>query len=143
MKFEDSIASLEADGFIWDRLRDYFPFGDVSLREGNYQRLLERILALLTKPEQQSILLSLLDAQACVLLEQVWVQQEQSERIGLKPSLDGHFISAWLQINSNFRHGLRLPDRDGRGAMLKLPAGEMLADRIVQSLGRGDKEENN
>lgn len=136
MNYKDSVAALESEGFLWARFRDYFPFGDVSLREGNYQRLVDRILSLLPTAEEKATLLSLLDAQACVLLEQVWVQQEQAEDSG-KKSVDGHFITAWLQINSNFRHSLRLRDRDARSAMLKLPRGEMLADRIVQSLAHG------
>ena len=134
MRYEQSIASLESEGFIWARLRDYFPFGDTSLREGNYQRLVEKILSFLPSPQDKSTFLALLDAQACVLLEQVWVQQEQSPK-ETSSSIDGHFISAWLQINSNFRHSLGLPDRDARGAMLKLKAGELLADRIVRPIG--------
>jgi len=136
MKYDDSIAALDSEGFMWERLRDYFPFGDISLGEGDYQRLVERILALLPSPDQKSTLLSLLDAQTCVLLEQVWVQQEQAAQLGRQSEVDGYFISAWLQINRNFRHNLGLRDRDARGAMLKLPSGEMLADRIVPTFQR-------
>ena len=133
MDYNESMASLEAEGFVWGRFPEYFPFGDIRLGEGNYQRLVERALSLLDNPEQQAVLLSLLDAQTCVRLEQIWVQGEQDPADALP--VHGHILSAWLQINSNIRFALGLPDRDLRGAMLGLPRGEMLADRIIQPVG--------
>lgn len=133
MDYSELMACLEAEGFAWGRFPDYFPFGDIGLGEGNYQRLVERVLSLLESPVQQVVLLSLLDAQACVRLEQVWVQGEQDPANALP--IHGHILSAWLQINSNIRFALGLPYRDLRGAMLALPLGEMLADRIIQPVG--------
>jgi hypothetical protein len=43
------------------------------LREGNYQRLVEKCLTLIPEKDQQARLLDLLDAQGCVFLEQCWV----------------------------------------------------------------------
>lgn len=127
MRYEESLAALDSEGFQWRRFRDYFPFGDLSLREGNYQRLLDRVLSLLPDKAQQEAIVSLLDAQACVFLEQLWVQQEQTNSGGT----DSHFVATWLQINSNLRSKYGLLDRDPRGAMLKLKSPEMLIDRIL------------
>ena len=133
MDYNESMACLETEGFVWGRFPEYFPFGNIGLGEGNYQRLVERALSLLDNPDQQAVQLSLLDAQTCVRLAQIWVQGEQNPADALP--VHGHILSAWLQINSNIRFALGLPDRDSRGAMLALSRGEMLADRIVQPVG--------
>ena len=132
MNYESTIKSIEAEGFSWDSLRDYFPFGDISLREGNYQRLLQACLGSLVEDSDRIKLLDLLDAQGCVFLEQCWVQNEQVEGDNDKPfGIHAHFASAWLQINSNMRYEFNLPRQDPRGVMLKLPAEESLISRML------------
>ena len=140
MNYESALQSLESDGFRWERIRDYFPFGDVALREGNYQRLVQAALAAIKKPDEQQLLLDLLDAQACVFTEQVWVANEMAEKGGIPQpfSIEAHFSTAWLQINSNLRFEHRLQPRDARSAMLKLQPPETLASRIVHPSDSGE-----
>jgi hypothetical protein len=135
MNYENAITSISTEGFQWERFREYFPFGDVALREGNYLRLVSHALASLPDTTQRALVLSLLDAQAAAFLEQVWVQNEQLQKIGkMEPfTIEGHFASAWLQINDNLRYEHGLAPRNVRGAMLKLQPPETLADRMVQS----------
>jgi hypothetical protein len=96
--------------------------------------LVQAAFAAIEKPDEQQLLLDLLDAQACVFTEQVWVANEMAE-IGGSPkpySVEAHFSTAWLQINSNLRFENRLQPRDARSAMLKLQPPETLASRIVR-----------
>ena len=132
MDFESAMRILDTDGFSWDSFRELFPFGDISLREGNYQKLVTKVLGLLEDKQQQELLLDLLDTQLCVYLEQTWIQNEQYEREGEQgPFIDGHWITGEMQINSNLRWQYDLRKRDSRAAMLKLPRGEMLLDRLL------------
>lgn len=142
MNYDSALRSLEQDGFRWERLQDYFPFGDVALREGNYQRLVQAALAAIKSPVEQQLLLDLLDAQACVFTEQVWVANEMAEKSGApKPfSVEAHFSTAWLQINSNLRFENSLEPRDTRAAMLKLQPQETLAARIVRLSGSAESD---
>lgn len=134
MTYESALRSIQIDGFRWHRFRDYFPFGDESLREGNYQRLVEASLESLTMKDAQQLLLDLLDAQACVYAEQVWVANEMAEKVGAgKPfPVGGHFPMTWLQINDNLRVDLGLEMRGARQAMLGLRPPETLAARIIR-----------
>lgn len=140
MNYESALESLAVDGFRWELIRDYFPFGDIALRESNYQRLVEAALAAIKNPAEQELLLDLLDAQACVFTEQVWVANEMAAKAGTpKPfSIEAHFSTAWLQINSNLRFANFLQPRDTRTAMLKLQPPETLAGRIVRLSGASD-----
>jgi hypothetical protein len=131
MSYEEAMNFLEKSGFAWNQFREFFPFGDIDLREGNYQRLAEKCLTFITEKEQQARFIDLLDAQGFVFLEQCWVQNELSSDSTNPFQIHAHFASAWLQINSNLRNQFGLPDRDSRGAMLKLQAAECLAERIV------------
>lgn len=137
MNYESALKSIEVDGFRWERLRDCFPFGDISLGEGNYQRLVQAALTSLKNSDEQQLLLDLLDAQACVFTEQVWVANEMAEKTGTPEpfSMEAHISTAWLQINSNLRFENRLQQRDARAAMLKLQPPETLAARIVRPSG--------
>ena len=132
MNFESSMQLLDKKGFSWDVLREIFPFGDISLREGNYQKLVEKVLSLLNDKDDKELLLDLLDTQNCIFLEQVWIQNEKSYAEEKPFPVYGHFISAQLQINSNFRFQLGLRSRDARAVMLKLPETELLLDRICK-----------
>jgi hypothetical protein len=140
MNYESALKSLDDDGFRWDRIRDYFPFGDIALSEGNYQRLVQAALAAIKNSGEQQLLLDLLDAQACVFTEQVWVANEMAEKTGAPmPFLvEAHISNAWLQINSNLRFENRLQPRDARAAMLKLQPSETLAMRIVRPSGSAE-----
>ncbi len=133
MDYESSLRSIANEGFRWNRLREYFPFGDITLREGNYQRLTTAVLETLPDSTDREIFLALMDAQAAVFLEQVWVQNEQLQRCGEEGpfKIEGHFAAAWLQINDNLRHSYSLRTRNTRGAMLKLQPQETIADRIA------------
>lgn len=133
MDYETSMRSIADEGFHCDRFREYFPFGYLDLREGNYLRLATAVLENLPDAPDQETFLALLDAQAAVFLEQVWVQNEQVQRTGSNApfKIEGHFASAWLQINDNLRRTYGLPTRSTRAALLELQPTETIADRIV------------
>jgi hypothetical protein len=133
MEFEDSIESIQEDGFDWDLFREYFPFGDISLREGNYQRLVTAALEALTAQDERGQLMALLDAQAAVFLEQAYAQNEVKEKLtpNIAPRVaETHFALAWLQINSNLSRQYKLPRRRMCTLMLELDKDENLADRM-------------
>ena len=142
MNFHEAMKFLEQNGFQWAHLREIFPFGAVELREGNYQRLLVKSIETCKSDEERALLLDILDAQACVFLEQVWTQNEQLGG-GEEPPfrIDAHFSSAWLQINSNIRWEFKLPRKDGRRMMLNLPRSETLFDRMLNPASRTRTEE--
>ena len=132
MDYEATIRHLENDGFSWSKFRVYFPFGDINLREGNFQKLVLKILESLEGKKQKELLLDMIDTQNCIFLEQVWLQNEQYNDQGEEPfPVHGHFITAQLQITSNIRWEMNLKRRDPRGVMLKLPETELLIDRIT------------
>lgn len=133
MDYESALNAIQNDGFKWGRIQDYFPFGNESLREGNYQQLTLAALNALNSVEERQLLLDLLDAQACVYTEQVWVANEMAEKAGeAKPfPIGGHFSTAWLQIHDNLRFEHAIPPRHARTAMLKLQPPETLVQKIV------------
>jgi len=154
----DAETELAEQGFSWERFREIFPFGATEYGEGRYQRLVSEALKQLPNDRQREMLLALLDVQAAAFLEQACVQNELFEaeedvrferacaefakKLGVRRYRDApqrrdppfmmaaHYASAWLQINDNLRGEHGLPSRGGRAAMLKLGAGEFLADRI-------------
>ena len=131
MKFENSLKSIQANGFDWALFREYFPFGDISLREGNYEKLVTAALDALSHHDERSQLMALLDAQAAVFLEQTYVQNEAIEKLNIEPTgIEAHFALAWIQINSNLTLEYKLPRRQMRSAMLKLGLDESLANKI-------------
>jgi hypothetical protein len=131
MKFDNSLKSIQTKGFDWALFRDYFPFGDISLREGNYEKLVTAALDALSHPDERSQLIALLDAQAAVFLEQTYVQNEAMEKMNIEPTgIEAHFASAWIQINSNLSLEYKLPRRQMRSAMIELGIGESLADKM-------------
>jgi len=131
MKFESSLKSIQTNGFDWALFREYFPFGDISLREGNYEKLVTAALDALSHHDERSQLMALLDAQAAVFLEQTYVQNEAMEKMNIElTGIDAHFASAWIQINSNLSFEYKLPRRQMRSAMLELGQQDFLADRI-------------
>ena len=138
MYYETSINNLDKEGFSWAKFREYFPFGDISLREGNFQKLVLKIFEHLEGNKKKELLLDMVDTQNCIFLEQVWLQNEQFEAESQKPfPVYGHFISAQLQITSNIRWDLNLKKRDARSVMLKLSENEFLIDRITSKV-QGD-----
>ncbi len=136
MNYEASLSAIATDGFRWELLREYFSFGDITLREGNYKRLVEAAIKSLDDDDAAARLLDLLDAQASTFLEQVWVQNEQMSQLGQESPfvIEGTFSSTWLQIHSNLRHARGLPPRDLRHAMLNLPKDDSIASRIACEL---------
>lgn len=156
----DAETELADQGFRWDRFREIFPFGATEYGEGRYQRLVSEVLKQLPNDRQREMLMALLDVQAAAFLEQAWVQNEffeaeedvrferacaefsqevdvhryrdAPERRDPPFMMAAHYASAWLQINDNLRGRYGLRSRGGRAAMLKLGAGEFLADRIFK-----------
>jgi hypothetical protein len=132
MNFENSLKSIQTKGFDWALFRDYFPFGDISLREGNYQRLVEAALDALSLSKEQAQLIAMLDAQAAVFWEQAFVQNEALEKLNIEPTgVDAHIAAAWIQINSNLSFKYKLPHRNLSSIMLELGQQDFLADRIT------------
>ena len=66
MEYKNSLDLTQTKGFDWALFRDYFPFGDISVEEGNYQRLVEVVLEALSLSEEQTQLIAMLDAQAAI-----------------------------------------------------------------------------
>lgn len=130
MNYQDSMEKLEKEGFSWQYFRDYFPFGDDSLGEGNYYRLVEKAIDALPTPEEKQLLLDLLDTQACVYLEQIWVLNEQLNDNNVFVGY-GCLVSTWLQIHSNIRNERNLPTKNARSLMMNLGKGEMLIDLMM------------
>ena len=131
MKYKDSLESIQTNGFEWALFREYFPFGDISLREGNYQRLVEAALNALSHHDDRRQLMALLDAQAAVFLEQAFVQNEALEKLNIEPTgIEAHFTSAWIQINSNLSFKYKLPHRNLSSIMLELGQQDFLADKL-------------
>ena len=131
MTFEESTCHIANNGFSWNCFRDHFPFGDVSLREGNFQKLVSVILETLNTNEEKELLLDLIDSQNAIFLEQIWIQNEREDSQEERPfKVYGNLITAQLQITSNLRWQHHLSPRDARGAMLKLDKSEMLISRI-------------
>ena len=156
----DAETELAEQGFRWDRFREIFPFGATEYGEGRCQKLVSEALKQLPNDRQREMLMALLDVQAAAFLEQAWVQNEFfeaeedvrfekecaefSRKVGVRRYRDAperrappfmmaaHYASAWLQINDNLRGEYDLPRHGGRAAMLKLGAGECLADRIFK-----------
>lgn len=143
MNFDESMQALEDEGFLWHRLRDYFPFGAQELREGNYQRLVSACLERLKGVRERSLLLDLVDLQAAAFLEQCWVQGEMARVGGDVDSSDdpddvgrfgmaAHFAAAWLQINSNLRDRTCHPRRNLMSVLRGLEDGETLSGMLTK-----------
>jgi hypothetical protein len=133
MKYEDAIHDIQTKRFDWALFREYFPFGDISLREGNYQKLVAAALEALSEKDERIQLIALLDAQAAVFLEQSYVQNEAFKKLNPNSDSEGleaHFASAWIQIHSNLSGFYDLPRRQLRSVMLQLGKNETLADKI-------------
>ena len=131
MNYKDSLDSIQTKGFDWALFRNYFPFGDISLREGNYQRLLEAALNTLSLSEEQTQLIAMLDAQAAVFWEQAIIQNEALEKLNIEvTSVDAHIAAAWIQINSNLSRKYKLPHRDLGSIIFELGQQDFLADKL-------------
>ena len=86
--------------FDWFEFRKRFPFGDLSIRQGDYQaRVVEALNGMDAK--QQVILLTLLDQQWQTFI----IQMETLREEGLVPDLGGPLDDAYarLQMNDNLR----------------------------------------
>ena len=127
MEIETRIESVKRDGCSWKLFNAYFPFGDVSLREGSYQRLLEACLRSIENPNEQQKLLNLLDAQGSVFLEQMW---SINEMLGTEDTA-AHFVSAWLQINDNLRSQFNLDGGGCRRMMMELASDQSLVGKML------------
>ncbi len=111
--------------------RNYFPFGDISLGEGNYQRLVETSLKALSFQEEQTQLIAMLDAQAAIFWEQAFIQNEALEKLNIEVTgIDAHIAASWIQINSNLSMQYQLPRRDLRKVLLELRTKDFLADKL-------------
>jgi len=131
MNYDSAMLLLEQDGFSWEAFRELFPFGAIELREARFERLATKVVSCLAADDEKSLFLDLLDAQTCVFLEQIFVQNEKMGKGDDSPFvIHAHFALAWLQITSNIRTQFGLPQKNGRQAMLNLTAEETLFDRI-------------
>ncbi len=90
-----------------------------------------KVLDLLDNQEQQSRLLDLLDTQGCVFLEQVWVQNEQSNA---PFTMDAHWINGQPQMNDISRLKYGIAARNSRAMMLGLDSTQTLLDRMSAAL---------
>jgi hypothetical protein len=126
----------DGEPFSWPAFQRFFPFGDLSPTEGEYERRVLDALESLPTTEERNLLMDLLDTQWCVYLEQLWVQCDRAGSDEHRPVGQAHFAAARLQINSNIRSDCGLVRKDARRAMLALPRGEMLLLRIL-SLAAG------
>ena len=134
MKFEESISSINQFGFRWSLFQKYFCFGDTSLGEGNYQKLVIASLESLKDYKDKVRLISLLDMQAAVFLEQIWVMNEKSKQKNEVDLIQSHIASAWIQINENISRSYKLPHRDMSSLMFRLDENESLVDRLNSKL---------
>ena len=148
MNYHQAMDALHEEGFLWRRLRDYFPFGAVELREGNYQRLLDACLERIPSEAGRERLLDLLDMQAVTFLEQCWVQDELDPIAASSEADDGdadtdigrfgmaaHFAAAWLQINSNHRSRLGARRPSLMSLMHNMPKDESLSMLLARCAG--------
>jgi hypothetical protein len=129
------IGPKAGSGFTWAAFRQFFPFGNLSPSEAEYERLVLEVLDQLETLEERNRLMDLLDTQWCVFLEQLWVQCEWCGDDESRPVGQAHFAAARLQLNYNIRCDRGLRRRDARGAMLAMPRGETLLNRILRSPG--------
>ena len=130
MKFEEAISSIEKFGFDWSLFQNYSRFGDVLLRESNYQKLLVVSLESLKNFKDRVRLIALLDMQAAAFLEQVWVINEQYEGEKEVDPMPSHLALAWIQINENLSREFKLPRRNVASLMFELGLNDTLADRL-------------
>jgi hypothetical protein len=125
----DALASVERDGFDWKLLREYFPFTDSWLSEGQYDKLVSACLRSIDEPDDQVAMLDMLDLQYAVFLEQVAVQErmlghEDDEEAS--PIAFGERVMAYLQINHNHRPDFGVGYRSARSALLETPPGHLI-----------------
>ena len=127
---------LESETFVWARFREYFPFGEVSLRERRYEDILTKVLEGFKTDRERTLLLDMLDIQTCVLLEQVWIQQEQTGSGGQGLFFEEtHVASSRLSRHTMLRETYHLPSKtSGRSVLLSVPKTITLFDL----LGRGE-----
>lgn len=125
---------LETEVFVWARFREFFPLGDFSLRERRYLDILTKVLDGFKTYRERELLLDMLDIQTCVLLEQVWIQQEQTGSEGRELfGGEAHFASSWLTLNSRLRRMYDLPSKtSGRDFLFDLPQAMTLFDLLEQ-----------
>jgi hypothetical protein len=123
---------LETEAFVWARFREYFPLGDVSLRERRYEDVVTKVLDGFKTDRERELLLDMLDMQACVLLEQVWIQQEHSGKGGKELFFEEtHFASSRMSLHSMLRTMYRLPEKtSGRTIVRDLPETMTLFDML-------------
>ena len=130
---------LETEAFVWARFREYFPFGDTSLRERRYQDILVKVLEGFKDVRQRELLLDMLDIQLLVFIEQVWIQQEQSGS-GCKTLFaeNAEMASLRLDCHTMLRRMYGLPHKSsGRGVLHNLPETTTLFDMLGQAQYRG------
>ena len=135
MDFHEAMHLVEADGFLWGRFRDIFPFGDAYLREGNYSRLITCILDRLDSDSGRELLLDLIDTQHSVFLEQVGHLRIQSGDVsGEMFEMEAHLLSAQLEINSQLRNAYGLKSKNAGEMMYRLNfPEERLLNRMMLS----------
>lgn len=115
--------SIPSHSPMWPNFWESFPYGDLVSSQGQYQNSVEVVLERLP-PDQQTILLDLLDLQWVVFVEQLAILSTHQLVAELEGKLDT--ADARLQINSNLRGQFRLPGRNLRNALMAMPPGSLI-----------------
>ena len=126
---EEAMKAIEQDGFSWRLVREYFRFNDDWLSEGEYGKMLDLALASIASDEERKVLLDMLDLQYAVFLEQVALQEQMlGEAACDEDSVAfGERVMAYLQINSNNRHGANRSRKSARSALFEIPPGALIS----------------
>ena len=128
---ERVIRVLEDFGFQWGQLQNYFPFGFVDQREGEYVSILRAVLSALPNLREQEQLLDLLDTQWCAFIEQCWVANEEGD----EPVIHAEPAFARIQINQTVRSEFKMSRKPVREALMGLNKGDTLLKRIMRDAG--------
>jgi hypothetical protein len=107
---DEAKYTIESEGFDFTQLQALFPFGFLGIREGEYAELVEMALDSLSTPDDQTLLMDLLDVQWHVYCEQLGFARDRSDD---PESLVGlmHFAEARIQIDENVRCSRGLPSK--------------------------------
>jgi hypothetical protein len=76
---DEAKYTIESEGFDFTQLQALFPFGFLGIREGEYVELVEMALDSLTTPDDQTLLMDLLDMQWYVYCEQLGFASDRSD----------------------------------------------------------------
>jgi len=99
-------------------------FDELMEREGQYVDRIKAMTNGLT-PEHMELFFDMLDLKWLALVEQLGIARGLSEDASFAGELD--VAMARLQLNSNLRMEFKLPPRNMRNTLMKIPAGNLLS----------------